>query len=138
MTILLILISILAILNILFFILFISLKSQNKDLISGIKFTNEIISQFDLYNKILNEKIQESYDIILVRDISVYINNKENFDDKDFHGLSKSFCLYFRKFTGRPIYNRLIILFGSENQLIEYLVLRFNKLLMETRLKSNF
>jgi len=138
MTILLILISILIVSNIIFFISFILSKSKNKSLLSGTLFTNEIIAQFDLYNKILNEKIKESYDVVLVKDISVYLNNKENFDSKDFHGLSKSFCLYFRKFTGRPIYNRLIILFGDEKQFVEYLVLRFNKMLMETRLKSNF
>lgn len=110
----------------------INIMKINKDL------QTHVILEYDLYKKILEEKINESYDIVFVRDISVYINNNENIDEKDFHGLAISFCKYFEKLCGEPVYNRLIILFGGHENLISYLTLKFNRLIVQTKVKRFF
>ena len=88
-----------------------------------------VIINHEYLSDLLDNKIKETYDIIFIRDISVYVNNKVTIGNEEFNSLSKSFITYFKALIGMEIYNELCVLYGGEEALLRYLVLKFSLLI---------
>jgi len=101
-------------------------------LINGI-FRTKYLFDYTKSAVLVEVKLKESYNIFRTRDLMTYVNNKSKIDKADFAKFSKSFIDLFRMICGNKLYETFISVYGDEESLISYVIIKFSDMIMNDR-----
>jgi len=124
-------ISILFFLLLVYFIIRQYIKSHNRRL---------YLINYNKALKTLDILLDTIYDTFRRRDLAVYLNSNSMINSDDFIELSKTFIDTFKDYCGNKMYIELCNLFGSEQDLISHIIIKFdNKISTDKMIKlANF
>lgn len=103
-----------------------------------IKSINErlYLNNYNKALKIIDILLDTIYDTFRRRDLAVYLNSSSMINSDDFIELSKTFIDTFKDYCGNKMYTELCNLFGSEQDLISHIIIKFdNKISTDKMIK---